>query len=94
MSDQEQDLAPGQDPTSSSPLAQANPNALAELFSRDPLNLSDRDIDAMVALLREQRHQWAEQEVVKQNKEKKPRAKASATPSGDLSAVLATLGIA
>ena len=76
-----------------SPLAQANPNALAELFSRDPLSLTDQDIDSMVALLRQQRTHWAETEIAKANKEKKPKKSPTATPSGDLSAVLATLGL-
>ena len=39
----------------SSPLLEAEPASLTELFARDPLGLSDKDLDVIVAELREQR---------------------------------------
>lgn len=41
-----------------SPLAEASPESLDELFSRDPLKLQDQDIEAIVKALREQRTRW------------------------------------
>jgi hypothetical protein len=40
------------------PITEADPNSLAELFSRDPLSLSDADIDKIVAEYRKQREIW------------------------------------
>lgn len=87
------------DITETSPLSKANPNALAEFFSRDPLSLSDKDIVAMVEQLRQQRHLWLQTEAEKANKPKVARAKAGSKlpPSVaniDLSALdLNTLGL-
>jgi hypothetical protein len=41
-----------------SPLAEALPTSLQELFDRDPLSLTDDDIDRIVAELRAQRSRW------------------------------------
>jgi hypothetical protein len=43
-----------------SPLAQADPASLNELFLRDPLSLSEQDIDQIVAELRAQRARLAQ----------------------------------
>lgn len=43
-------------------LAKISPASLDELFSRDPLQLSDQDIDTIVGKLREQRLDWAAKE--------------------------------
>jgi hypothetical protein len=39
-----------------------DPNSLAELFARDPLELTDTDVDSIVATMRAQRHRWANEE--------------------------------
>lgn len=41
-----------------SPLAEASPSSLQELFDRDPLQLTDPDIEKIVAELRAQRQRW------------------------------------
>lgn len=43
-----------------SPLAQADPASLNELFLRDPLSLSEQDLDQIVAELRAQRARLAQ----------------------------------
>jgi len=45
-----------------SPLAQAKPESLAELFERDPLTLTDPDIERIVQELRSARDRWIIQE--------------------------------
>jgi len=39
-------------------LSEASPQSLDELFSRDPLKLSDADITVIVVELRRQREKW------------------------------------
>jgi len=46
------------DPSAVSPVKDISPNSLDELFSRDPLELADADIDKIVAVLRERRNNW------------------------------------
>lgn len=41
-----------------SPLAEANPESLQELFDKDPLQLTDEDIDRIVAEERSMREKW------------------------------------
>ncbi len=41
-----------------SSLSEASPQSLDELFSRDPLKLSDTDIMTIVVELRRQREKW------------------------------------
>lgn len=41
-----------------SPLAEANPESLQELFDKDPLQLTDDDIDRIVAEERSMREKW------------------------------------
>ena len=41
-----------------SPVKDIEPNSLNELFSRDPLELADQDIDRIVEVLRERRNNW------------------------------------
>ena len=43
---------------SSSPLAEVNPTSLDELVSRDPLGLSDQDVETIVGALRAQREKF------------------------------------
>lgn len=50
-----------------------NEESLNDLFSRDPANLSDGDIDKMVDTLRKTRRVWArEQEAKKKQSRKSP----------------------
>jgi hypothetical protein len=64
-----------------SPLAAASPSSLAELFERDPLNLTDGDIERIVQELRSAREKW----IIAEKKGKKVAA------SGTLS--LSDLGL-
>lgn len=41
-----------------SPLALVDPAAIDELFSRDPLQMKDADIDEIIAHLRRERSKW------------------------------------
>lgn len=60
-----------------SPLLEANPASLNELFSRDPLGLSDRDLDVIIA---EQRAQRARIEAAKRAGTKAPKAAKAPLP--------------
>jgi ferric-dicitrate binding protein FerR (iron transport regulator) len=53
-------------------LAEAQPDSLNEVFSRDPLKLSNQDLARVIAELRRARAKW----VVEDQAEKKPRVKA------------------
>jgi len=74
----DQNLSPEANALLQSPLVQASPESLDELFSRDPLELSSQDIDKIVAHLRAQRHQWSADEAAgatkARSKGKKPPA--------------------
>jgi hypothetical protein len=48
--------------TDQSPLAEANPLSLDELFRLDPLKLTDADVDQIIAELRRKRALWAASE--------------------------------
>ena len=56
------------------PLTEASPQSLDELFSRDPLELSNQDIAVIVAKFRALREQWLVDEA--QGKTKGRRAEA------------------
>jgi hypothetical protein len=43
---------------SQSPLAEANPESLQEIFDKDPLKLTDDDIERVVAEERAMREKW------------------------------------
>lgn len=62
-------------------LDQADPNAINELIARDPLELSDQDIDTIADFLRARRKEFMLEEAKKANrpKTKKP------IPQGGLS---------
>ena len=49
-------------PLPQSPLSEADPASLNELFARDPLSLSNQEIDQITAALRAQRAKWAQEE--------------------------------
>lgn len=66
-------------PAALSPLAEAVPESLDELFSRDPLSLTQQDLDKIIANLREARARWAAAEA--SGAKSAPRsAKAAAGP--------------
>ena len=45
-----------------SPLLEASPDSLQELFDKDPLQLTSQDIDRIVAELRSQRERFVQAE--------------------------------
>lgn len=49
-------------------------NTLQELFSRDPLKLSDQDIGVIVAKFREQRAKWNTSQAAEPKVAKAPKA--------------------
>lgn len=59
--------------SSASPLEEATPDSLQELFDRDPLQLTDSDIEKIVTELRAQRARWE----VREAKPKKTSAPAT-----------------
>lgn len=63
------------------PLNEAEPNSLAELMARDPLKLTDQDLDLIIAELRRKRVDFAKAEA--EPKIKKPRGTAKANISLD-----------
>lgn len=60
-----------------SPLGEAKPDSIEELFRRDPLKLSDGDVDEIIKTFREKRASWIQQEL-----EGKPRAKRAPKAKG------------
>jgi protein tyrosine phosphatase len=58
-----------EEPKMQSPLAEANPESLQEIFDKDPLSLTDDNIEQVVQELRAQRDKW-------ELAEKKTKAKA------------------
>jgi len=72
-----------------SPLAEADPNSLALLFSTNPLDLSDSQIEEIVAKLRAARRLWLTAEAA--GATKAPKApKALAKPAPKAAAVAAS----
>lgn len=53
--------------------SQVSPEALAELFARDPEKLNDQDVTIIVVELRKQRQRFEADEDAKALKPKKPR---------------------
>ena len=54
-----------------SPLSEASPTSLDDLFSRDPLSLTRADKDKIIAELRAQRERW---EIAERKPKKTPKA--------------------
>ena len=67
--------------TDSSPLAEASPASLDELFATDPLKLRDSDVDAIILELRRKRALWAKAE---SEGRKAPKVKKGEITSSDL----------
>lgn len=66
------------------PLAEASPESLQELLDKDPLKLTDSDIERVVTSLREARSKWEQSE----KKGRAPKAEAKPLPTD-----LADLGL-
>lgn len=79
--------------TKDSPLAEAEPESLQILFSMDPLELTDEDVDKIAQVLWSQQEKWAIKEEVKQKEGKKPRVLKKALDDESLKNVLASLGL-
>ncbi len=63
------------DPQMGSPLVQAEPESIDELFSRDPLELTKEDLGKIVSILRAQRASWKlDQQPAKAGGKPKPPA--------------------
>lgn len=69
------------------PLSEASPDSLQDIFNRDPRDLSEADQDRILVELRRQALQWAQDEQSgKTRASTKPRAaKSPATPPTPLS---------
>lgn len=62
------------------PLAEAEAFSLDELFSRDPLDLTDDDLRKIVHELRARRSQWAQEEEAAQKEGRKVRSSVAKKP--------------
>lgn len=69
---------------SENPLAEANPQSLQELFSRDPLLLSRSDLLTISTELRRQRVAWAKAEARGQRAPKAPKTQSGPVDLEDL----------
>ena len=58
------------------PLTEVLPESLDELFSRDPLELSSKDLDNIISVLLEQRKNWLVQEAQGARRAKAPKTAA------------------
>lgn len=73
-------------PTTTSPLEEVDPAILDELFARDPMNLTNDDVDMITDKLRGERAVWCKSdENAKAKKERTPRGIKRAVPEGGLS---------
>ena len=63
------------------PLSEARVDSIDELFSRDPLDLSDRDLEAMVSELRRMRETWDSGKPAAKTGPKAPKAPKPPVPT-------------
>lgn len=69
-----------------SPLSEADPESLDELFARDPLGLTNNDLDAIASELRDHRSLWiVADEDAKNKKKSTPRGESKPVPDGGIS---------
>lgn len=59
------------------PLIEADPNSINQLFSMEPSELTNEQIDSMVVELRKQRESWNATEKAKASKPKAPTTAAA-----------------
>lgn len=71
----------------SPPLAEPDPKSLDELFNADPLELTDEDLDTLVAEYRANRELWAKEEAAAktQGRARRPKEYKQKIPKGQLS---------
>lgn len=75
-------------------LSEADPASLDELFARDPLELTNDDIDAITTELRDNRALWVIADDDAKNKKKStPRGEKKAVPEGGITLDDLDLGI-
>ena len=76
-----------------SPLKQADPKSLDELFNADPLDITNTDLEALVAEYRLNRHKWAKEEAESktQGRASRPKEYKAKIPKGSIK--LADLGL-
>lgn len=69
------------------PLSEANPRSLDELYAADPLSLTNPDVDKIVGDLREKRALWLkeESEATAQGRKRRPKVYKEAPEKGTLS---------
>lgn len=68
-----------------SPLSEADPSSLDELFARDPLDLTNDDLESIASELRDHRGLWiVADEEAKNKKTGTPRGKATPVPEGGI----------
>lgn len=69
-----------------SPLSEADPKSLDELYNEDPLALTNDDLDRLVADLRLNRARWAkeEAEAASQGRARRPKTYKPKVPKGQL----------
>lgn len=73
-------------PTTTSPLEEVDPAILDELFARDPMNLTNDDVDMITDKLRTERAVWCKSdEDAKAKKKRTPRGIKRAVPESGLS---------
>ena len=79
--------------TKESPLSEANPKSLDDLYVADPLSLTDDDVDRIVSDLRQKKVLWEKEdaEAQSQGRKRRPKEYKSPPPKGQLS--LDVLGI-
>lgn len=76
-------MSEGEIPQSSA-LAEALPQSLDELFSRDPEGYSEKDLDRIIGALRDQRERWSKTEA--EGKQIKVARSARSGPKAPISA--------
>lgn len=69
-----------------SPLSEADPKSLDDLFNEDPLNLTNDDLDRLVLALRENRAQWEKEDKAAQSESRarRPTQYKAKVPKGTL----------
>ena len=69
-----------------SPLAEADPKSLDELFNEDPLELTETDLAALVAEFRANRDKWAKEDAASQaqGRPRKSKEYKAKLPKGQL----------
>ena len=78
---------------SNSPLSEAKIESLDELFSRDPLGLTDTDVTKIVTELRRQRANWLVAEASGAKRAKSQSGKVAVEPSKSTEDLMKDIGL-